>query len=172
VFIVASRNKEIVERPRFVVVEKPGPEGPATVTGASATAPAAESAAHEEPASPPSPPGSSSATAPRGPAAERPGAPTSTGPDAKALSRAFQKQQGRIESCFVSHVKEVDGRPEVSVKFRVDASGHVTTAELAPSALNATPLGGCIIGVARSTDFGRQPEPFSFTIPITARRVK
>ena len=99
-------------------------------------------------------------------------APGSTGPDPKALSRAFQKQQGRIENCFVSHVKEVDGRPEVSVKFRVDASGKVTSAELAPSALNATPLGGCIIGVARTTDFGRQPEPFSFTIPMTARRVK
>jgi hypothetical protein len=103
---------------------------------------------------------------------EHPAASTATGPDAKALSRAFQRQQGRIENCFVSHVKEVDGRPEVAVKFKVDASGHVASAELAPSALNSTPLGQCIVGVARSTDFGHQAEPFSFTIPITARRVK
>jgi hypothetical protein len=69
-------------------------------------------------------------------------------------------------------VKEVDGRPEVSVHFRIDTSGHVTSADLAPAALNGTPLGQCIIGVARGTDFGQQAEPFSFTIPITARRVK
>jgi eukaryotic-like serine/threonine-protein kinase len=170
--IVATRSRQIVERPRFVVVEKPASEGPLTaVNSAAPSTPAAEPTLRPLPSAP-APSESASPSAPRTPATERPGSPSATGPDPKALSRAFQRQQGRIEGCFTSHVKEVDGRPEVAVKFKVDASGHVTSADLSPPALNATPLGQCIVGVARSTDFGHQPEPFSFTIPITARRVK
>jgi serine/threonine-protein kinase len=171
--IVATRNSKVVERPRFVVVEKPAAEGQAAPNSAATPVPAVPSPT-AEPAQkePTAPAGSAPATTAKPPTGDRPSAPSATGPDAKALSRAFQRQQGRIENCFVSHVKEVDGRPEVAVKFKVDASGHVTSAELAPSALNSTPLGQCIVGVARSTDFGHQPEPFSFTIPITARRVK
>jgi eukaryotic-like serine/threonine-protein kinase len=169
--IVATRNRQVVERPRFVVVEKPAAEGQPPANSAVTPIPTAEPAPPALPVAPATAE-SASATTAKPPAGDRPAAPSTTGPDAKALSRAFQRQQGRIENCFVSHVKEVDGRPEVSVKFKVDASGHVTSAELSPSALNSTPLGQCIVGVARSTDFGRQPEPFSFTIPITARRVK
>ena len=33
-----------------------------------------------------------------------------------------------------------------------------------------TALGGCILGVARSTKFPAQEAPVSFTIPITARK--
>ena len=72
----------------------------------------------------------------------------------------------------MKHVKEVDGRPEVSVRFRVNASGHVDAADFFPAALNGTPLGQCLLGVARGIDFGKQTEAVSFTIPITARRVK
>jgi serine/threonine-protein kinase len=174
IFIVATRNREVVERPRFVVVEKPGAESPPGVNSVS-TLPTATSEAPPRVEPPSAPPESVATAAPPTRGAERPdtkGSTGSTGPDPKALSRAFQRQQGRIENCFVSHVKEVDGRPEVAVRFKVDTSGHVTTAELSPAALNSTPLGHCIVGVARSTDFGHQPEPFSFTIPITARRVK
>jgi hypothetical protein len=83
-----------------------------------------------------------------------------------------QKHRGAIEACFVQHVKEVDGRPEVSVRFRVNATGHVEAADLFPAALNGTPLGQCVLGVARGIDFGKQTEAVTFTIPITARRVK
>lgn len=170
-FVFAGK-REVVERPRFVVVEKPASEGVATANPAPTPAPTTEpTPAGSTIASAPAA-GIASQAAPRGPATEHPGTPSTNGPDPKALSRTFQRQQGRIEGCFLAHVKEVDGRPEVAVKFRVDANGHVTSAELAPPALNGTPLGQCIIGVARSTDFGHQSDPFSFTIPLTARRVK
>lgn len=166
--LLVTRDRQVVERPRFVVVEKPGAESPGTTPTAEPPAVAPPAASAEAPIAVDAPPGAAvpvSRTTP----SDR---PPSTGPDAKALSRAFQRQQGRIENCFLSHVKEVSGRPEVSVRFHVDAAGHVASAELSPAALNGTPLGQCIIGVAKGTDFGRQAEPFSFTIPITARRVK
>ncbi len=48
------------------------------------------------------------------------------------------------------------------------ASGHVTSAGLSPSSLEGTDLGRCLLGVARSTDFGPQPGPVGFGIPVTA----
>jgi serine/threonine-protein kinase len=94
------------------------------------------------------------------------------GPDAASLSRTVQKQRGGIESCFQTHVKEMDGRPEVSVRFRVAPTGRVASADLFPATLSSTPLGQCLLGVARGIDFGPQQAEVSFTIPITARRVR
>jgi hypothetical protein len=55
--------------------------------------------------------------------------------------------------------------------------GRLSGCEVRPGtrragALNGTPLGQCLLGVARGIDFGKQTEAVSFTIPITARRVK
>ena len=159
---------------RFVVVEKETRDEPGGPMAAASTPTGpAEEAARVAP-SPPLPE-TSSTNAPSGtPAPADPTAKTvraATAPDPATLSRAVQRQRGRIESCFLSHVKEVDGRPEVSVRFRLASSGHVDSAELSPSALSGTPLGQCLLAVARSTDFGAISEPVSFTIPITARRV-
>jgi hypothetical protein len=60
----------------------------------------------------------------------------------------------------------------VSVRFQVAESGRVESAALTPAALNGTPLGQCLIGVARATDFGPQDAPITFTIPLTARRLE
>ncbi len=86
------------------------------------------------------------------------------------LSRAFQKQQGRVQQCFLTHTKDVEGQPRIAVRFSIDQSGGVKSAELSPQALTGTPLGSCILGAARSTQFGPQSQELSFTIPITARR--
>jgi hypothetical protein len=34
------------------------------------------------------------------------------------------------------------------------------------------PVGRCILGIARATNFGPQPDPVSFSIPIAARVVR
>jgi hypothetical protein len=52
------------------------------------------------------------------------------------------------------------------------AAGKVQQAVVTPAPVAATPLGVCIEGVARATNFGPQPEPVAFTIPIAARVVK
>ncbi len=162
---------------RFVVVEK---EARDDSSAAPEPPPAAEAPALAPSAAtlpvPPAEPATSAAPAPSGRAprsATSITAPSTTTskPDPAALSRAVQRQRGQIESCFLQHVKEVDGRPEVSVHFRVAPSGKVEAADLNPAALNGTPLGQCLLGVARNTPFGPQSEQVSFTIPITARRV-
>jgi serine/threonine protein kinase len=156
---------------RFVVVEKETRDEPGGPMAAASTPTGPAEEAEPVPPSPPLPETSSPSMASGSPPPTAKGARAATAPDPATLSRAVQRQRGRIESCFLSHVKEVDGRPEVSVRFRLASSGHVDSAELSPSALSGTPLGQCLLGIARSTDFGAISEPVSFTIPITARRV-
>jgi serine/threonine-protein kinase len=177
--VLATRGQAPAPGQSFVVVEKRADEAPSAASEP-ATEPAASGAAAPEPAL--SRPAASASAVPAGSAApgplERPrgspapGATPGGGPDPVALSRTFQRQRGKIESCFASHVKEVDGRPEVSIRFGVTEAGRVSSAELAPAALSGTPLGQCLLGVARATDFGAVGQPLTFTIPITARRVK
>jgi TonB family protein len=62
------------------------------------------------------------------------------------------------------------GSPEIAIRFGVDASGRVTSAQVLPSAVASTPLGACLSGVAQGTQFGPQPHDVSFRIPIVARR--
>jgi len=148
---------------RFLVIEKQSSDdsseataGPALAVASSATpAPATTEAASAGPAV------SAAPTGKRG-----------SGNDAAGLSRAFQRQQGRIEQCFQTHTKDVEGQPRIAVRFSIDKSGAVQSAELSPAALSGTPLGGCILAAARGTQFGAQSDALTFTIPITARRAK
>jgi serine/threonine-protein kinase len=97
-------------------------------------------------------------------------APAGGDPAAQALTRVIARRQDQIATCFSSRAADVSGTPGLSLRFEVDASGHVVSAHVLPPALAATPLGQCIEGVARGTDFGPQPHPVSFRIPLTARR--
>jgi serine/threonine protein kinase len=102
-------------------------------------------------------------------AAEPPSAARTS--DAQRLSHAFQRQQGKIESCFRSHEGEPAQSPQVSIRFQIDSGGKVTSAQVLPASMAGSGLGSCIAGVAKSTDFGPQANPIAFTIPITARRL-
>ncbi len=165
--LLTARNKQAPpSSTRFLVIEKESAaEGAPLASAAALDAVATPSAAGL--------PVSSSIAAPSAPPAVTPpsgGGKPSGGSDAASLSRAFQKQQGRIEQCFLQHAKDVEGQPRISVRFSTDTKGGVQRAELNPATLSGTALGGCILGAARSTQFGAQPEPLTFTIPITARR--
>ncbi len=89
---------------------------------------------------------------------------------AVSLSRAFARQQGRIQACFLQHAADITGNPVISIRFQIDVAGHVQTADLAPAGLSHTALGTCLVAVARATEFGSQPGPAAFRIPITAHR--
>jgi len=88
------------------------------------------------------------------------------------LGRAFQRQESKIQSCFQQHAASVQGEPRISVNFQIDAAGAVQNAIVSPSSVAGTALGQCLVGVARATSFGPQPEPISFSIPIAARVVR
>ncbi|HEY6727835.1 MAG TPA: protein kinase [Polyangiaceae bacterium] len=99
------------------------------------------------------------------PSNQAPGA----GDTAAQLSRAFARKQAAIQGCFQAHTQNLEGNPHLAIRFSVDAAGKVTSAAVQPATLASTALGQCLQGVARSTEFGPQPEARSFTIPIHAR---
>jgi serine/threonine-protein kinase len=88
-----------------------------------------------------------------------------------SLAAAFQRQEAAIQSCYRQHAEGVE-QPALSVRFQIDQAGGVRTATVSPSSIAGTPLGQCIIGIARKTSFGPQSEPISFAIPIAARQVR
>ena len=93
-------------------------------------------------------------------------------PAKRTLAGAFQQRQGAIQSCFKQNPSALIDTQHLSVRFDVDAGGRVNKASLSPAGVASQPLGACILGVARSTNFGPQPEALSFSIPIAARMVQ
>jgi serine/threonine-protein kinase len=92
-------------------------------------------------------------------------------PDPQLLTRAFARQQQRVQACFAKHADALDAQPELAFNFRVSASGAVEHAELTPQAVSKTALGACLLAVASSTRFPKLEQAVAFRIPITARRV-
>jgi serine/threonine protein kinase len=145
---------------RFIVVESPD-------KGAAAAS------------SPPAPETQVAVAQPR-PALAEPGPVTDTAPPvarraepagALSLTRHFAQREGQLQKCFETYASALSGQPQISVNFEVGASGKVQSATLDPSSLAATPLGGCLLGVARATSFGVVGKPLRFSIPIRARSV-
>jgi len=101
----------------------------------------------------------------------RPAGAKADAPRGASLARAFQRQEGAIQRCFQQSPDSIEGAPRLAVKFTVDRDGHVVSALLDPASVSSQPLGRCILGIARATDFGPQPEAVSFSIPIAARVV-
>ena len=86
------------------------------------------------------------------------------------LSAAFARRRPDVETCFDRHTEDLTGSPRIEIRFQIDADGSVRSAELFPAEIASTPLGSCLLRVARSTEFGARDEPTAFRIPITARR--
>lgn len=91
-------------------------------------------------------------------------------PPEQALTRAFARQERRVERCFVEHATDTERAAQIAVRFRVDATGRVERAELIPAVLETSPLGVCLLEAARETKFDPQAKPMTFRIPVTVRR--
>jgi hypothetical protein len=151
---------------RLVVIEKQGVDP-------SQPEPSLPTAARSEPApeASASPASAETARPPAGSASARSGSPHTSENKGALLARAFQKQEGKIQSCFQQHGAGAE-TPSLSVRFQIDASGAVQNALVSPSSVAGTPLGQCITALARGTNFGPQSGPVSFSIPIAARVVR
>ena len=155
------RAKAPEPAPRFLLIEKQVE----TEASASPSVPAATQI--EALTSAAAPPLAVSASAPApGKQARVADTPTS----GSSLTAAFQRQRGRVEGCFRSHSSEADQQPQVTIRFQVEPSGVVRSAELQPAGLSGSALGGCILSIARSTRFPPGEAPVTFSIPITARK--
>ncbi|MFT3923473.1 MAG: protein kinase [Myxococcales bacterium] len=93
-----------------------------------------------------------------------------TEPDPAGLTKAFRKQQGKIEECFKTHTAGVQGMPRMQLGFDLDASGKILRVNAEPAGIASTPLGKCLQDVGKATRFPGQGQPVSFAIPITASR--
>lgn len=148
---------------RFIVVESPDKAaGPAP---APVAAPAADTALATA---------SAGATAVEPSAVATPASAAQRRPEpsgAASLTRHFARREGELQRCFESHAASLSGRPELSIEFDVDANGKVRGGALQPATLAATPLGKCLLDVARGTSFGAVGKPLRFSIPIRARSV-
>jgi serine/threonine-protein kinase len=89
-----------------------------------------------------------------------------------AVEAPFRARASDIGRCFTMHVREVGGAPELTVRFEVDGDGTVQRASIAPSELESTPLGACLLEVARTTRFAASGAPISFRVPLGARRAQ
>jgi len=155
--LLYSRQGAAPAAQRFILVESPS------------AAPRAEPAppAPDTPQPAPEPAATPSAPAARPTAKARRVAPTPA-----SLSRAFARRNDELESCFERHAAQLEGRPAISVEFRVERSGRVAAAKLVPSQLEGTPLGQCLLRVAKDTRFGPLQRAQTFSIPIHARAVE
>ena len=127
------------------VAAQPGtPADPGAVVPVKAAEPAPSANAETPQKQPP----------PSAPAAGKAVSPKSR---SELLTRAFARQQPQIARCFSQHASDVTGNPEISVRFEVGTDGHVTSAQVQPTALGATALGQCIAAIARATEFGPSP---------------
>ena len=112
--------------------------------------------------------GSGAPSSPSARSSSAQGKPLKPAPAGDPLSAAFAKNQPDIEACFRD--KGAGGTPEMSVRFTIDTEGVVQRAELSPPEVASSPLGSCIVGVARRTRFPAQAAPATFRIPLRARK--
>ena len=155
------KPKEPPPAPRFLLIEKQADAAEAPATSAAGVAPVVPNVASSSAAASPALATSGASRPPK------PGEPASSG---SSLTSAFQRQRGRVEACFRSHAADLTQQPQLTVRFQIAATGAVQSAELIPAGMSGSPLGACILGVARSTKFPAGDAPVSFTIPITARK--
>lgn len=165
VALLANRHPPAPAASRFIVVESPD-------RGATPAAPAAVATPPPDVAVEPQPNESEQAKPAQALENARAATRATAAPGgAAALSHQLARRQGALESCFERHAAELQGRPQINVAFDIDVSGRVTAAALTPPTLNETPLGQCLLAVARDTRFDKQPKPVRFSIPLSARAV-
>jgi serine/threonine protein kinase len=92
-------------------------------------------------------------------------------PRPRSVEAPFRSRSTEISRCFSTHVRELEGSPEIVVHFVVRADGSVERAAMTPAELGGTALGRCILGVATSTRFAPNESAVSFRVPLGARRV-
>jgi serine/threonine protein kinase len=85
-------------------------------------------------------------------------------------ARAFRKYQPALMRCFTKHSKPED--PEVSLKVTstIRGSGRVERVDLEPAAMSSSPLGRCVVKVAKRARYPRHDKPsIKFLQPIRLR---
>lgn len=167
VVVLLLRGNTVKPEPRYLVVSG-GSVASGDVSHVLAPPPVTAAAADVAPTSSSAAPDSPNQGAANGAtksmvvASQAPKEPTS-----HYLTQVFSRRQGQIQGCFAS-AKSNQTNLTLQVGFQVDASGKVTSATVSPGGVATTPLGTCLLGVARSTRFGALTQSATFRIPVRA----
>ncbi len=86
-----------------------------------------------------------------------------------SLTEPFAQRGGEVSRCFHDRPAVRADFTKLAIIFEIGPRGSVERAELEPATLGETPLGACLLGVARTTMFGRQPGFMRFRIPISTQ---
>ncbi len=125
--------------------------------------------AEESPTAPPA--AAPDAGAAAGKAALASGSGSSKGkPERDPYRAQLARHQDRIRTCFNQNATTVSGAPELALSLSIDDAGSVLDAGLIPADLESTPLGECLLGVARGVTFGKQDGEVKVTIPLKVKR--
>jgi len=89
--------------------------------------------------------------------------PPPTETDVGALTRTFSSQGPAITACFSKNGNPTE---QVSVRIQIDTKGIVQAAEVLPGSVGSSPLGACLVAIAKQTHFGPQPKPAAFRVPL------
>jgi serine/threonine protein kinase len=90
---------------------------------------------------------------------------------AQHYSRAFSKKQTTLRACFQKHATTGIDAPQLRFDFRIDSRGRVTSASIDPDLGQAADLRKCLLGAARSMQFGPHAEPTEFSIPLSVKSI-
>jgi hypothetical protein len=88
----------------------------------------------------------------------------------RSLARAFERQKAPVVQCLTTRADGLPAEAELAVRIALDATGSVKSASVSPDALAQTPAGKCIAEATLAMQFGAQPAPVTFRVPLTARR--
>lgn len=97
--------------------------------------------------------------------------PPSAGAVSAAVARQLARRQAALQSCIQQELAGVgSGTVEATLHFDVAASGAVQAATLEPGTLESSPVGQCLLRVARETTFQGLQEGVRFSVPLRTRR--
>ena len=163
VVLVTEQGQVAVERGASAAPAPPAqaiPEAPAAPPAATAApAPAGEAAPSNEHREP------DPAGRPRSRHAAEPGVAAGGG----GFSATFARRESEIRRCFIDHPDSAASTTEISLRFDVARSGHVTHLDVLPPAVGGSALGACLSTVGKGTVFPKQAAPLTFRIPLTVQ---
>ncbi len=125
-------------------------------------------------AAPPAPPELGSANQPlAGGSATAPGHATERHPPKHyatyqaALNAALAEQKGSLTQCLVDH--GIGVKDEMVAQIQIARSGKARSVQIAPPALNASPVGACLRNVLMATPFPTASKDNTISVPLKPR---
>jgi serine/threonine-protein kinase len=115
------------------------------------------------------PPTAAAESRPAQPTASVRGSNTALGPEPLLLTSSFAHEQPRVQRCFTAHADSSQSLAEITIGFHVSPAGEVEQADVKPSRVASSALGGCLLDIAKSTRFPRLTHAVTFRIPIQTR---